>query len=912
MRAGSASPRVGQLLQRRGLRAPGAAAGAPAARQLHLVEQDLAQHLRAAEVERAPGQLVDVGLGRGHALAEIGGEAAQLLLVHLDPGVLHVGQHGDQPALHPLVQRGGARVRQPGAQRVAQAQDAVGRLPHMRRRPVGRHLRQRQPGPAGAGHRVERAHGMAQVQPRQVLQRVAVGAGVLRVGQQHRVVHRRRAREPGAGQRAQPGLGIVHHRQHRRVRSSGVHRRRNLRHRELAGPAGPGPPDGRAARSRPDPAPPPGPARPGRPRPTPGAPPACRPAAPPPAAPPALGCRRPRRRARTAAASSGGGAAARPPPPGRPGPAGSRWSGTPWRAARRTARAVRLAADQLLQRLRHRRVVPQHDQLAGQAGLVGMGDQQLAPLGRLHGRGGGQHALQVAELGQQLAGGLRADAGHAGDVVHAVAHQRQQVGHLLRAAAELLAHLVRADRLLLDRVLHDHAGADQLHQVLVGGHDRDLAARLHRSLGVGGDQVVRLPVRQLDGGHVEGGRRVPHQGELRHQLGRRRRALRLVGVVDAVAEGVPPGVEDHRQVGADMVLQQPRQHVGEAEHGVDRRAVRPGHRRQRVEGAEDEPRAVHQDQVQRPAAARPRSVPGARRAPGFSTNTREQYGQNVCSCTMRSHTRGWPSPAMPPSQAITRSSTWMVSGSPDRHPGRRLWRGRAERHGNLDWWGARGDDSHARHEFNHARRRPRSAAPARRLRRPAAALRHAGAAAGHPPGAGRGVHPAGRHPPARPRLAAAGRPGADRGHPRAARLQRQPGPVGAAGPGVRRRRHRGLRARPARLRRHRRPRHLGRRAAAGGRRGRHGARPAPPLPVHAAVRDGREHGRRRGAGPGCPARPAADRRHDHAVPRRLGPCGAGLRAGQRALGRQHRGARLPHQGRGRAACACTPATTARR
>ena len=56
-------------------------------------------------------------------------------------------------------------------------------------------------------------------------------------------------------------------------------------------------------------------------------------------------------------------------------------------------------------------------------------------------------------------------------------------------------------------------------------------------------------------------------------------------------------------------------------------------------------------------------------APGFSTNTREQYGQKVCSCTMRSHTRGWPSPALPPSQATTRSSTWMTSRSPRGIPG---------------------------------------------------------------------------------------------------------------------------------------------------------------------------------------------------------------------------------------------------
>ena len=48
---------------------------------------------------------------------------------------------------------------------------------------------------------------------------------------------------------------------------------------------------------------------------------------------------------------------------------------------------------------------------------------------------------------------------------------------------------------------------------------------------------------------------------------------------------------------ASVSGQQLRQHVGEAEDGVDRRAVRARQRRQRVIGAEDEARAVDQEQV---------------------------------------------------------------------------------------------------------------------------------------------------------------------------------------------------------------------------------------------------------------------------------------------------------------------------
>jgi hypothetical protein len=51
---------------------------------------------------------------------------------------------------------------------------------------------------------------------------------------------------------------------------------------------------------------------------------------------------------------------------------------------------------------------------------------------------------------------------------------------------------------------------------------------------------------------------------------------------------------------AAMIGEEARQHLGEAEDGIHRRAIRPGHRRQGVEGAEDVAGAVDQDEVLRP------------------------------------------------------------------------------------------------------------------------------------------------------------------------------------------------------------------------------------------------------------------------------------------------------------------------
>jgi len=186
------------------------------------------------------------------------------------------------------------------------------------------------------------------------------------------------------------------------------------------------------------------------------------------------------------------------------------------------------------------------------------------------------------------AGGRGADAGHAGDIVHRVAHQGLQLDQLARRNAPFLHHLGRPDRLLLHRVQHGDAGPDELHQVLVRGDDRGAVPHGLGGQRIGGDQIVRFPVGQLDGGDAEGGGGIAHQGELRAQFLGRLRALGLVALVQAVAERVPAGVEYHGKVIFGMVFQQPDEHVGEAEHGVHGGAVRPSHRGQGVKGTKNE------------------------------------------------------------------------------------------------------------------------------------------------------------------------------------------------------------------------------------------------------------------------------------------------------------------------------------
>ena len=188
---------------------------------------------------------------------------------------------------------------------------------------------------------------------------------------------------------------------------------------------------------------------------------------------------------------------------------------------------VRLLHHQRIQRQRQRRIGAQCHQFAGNPCLIRVLDQRIAAFRGLHRRRGGQHRFQIAKFADQLRRTLRANARHARNVVGRIADQRLHLDHLVRRDAELFHHLGGTDRLLLQRIHHDHAGPDQLHQVLVGRHDRGPPALVLGRLGIGGDQIVGLPVRQFDGGNAECFGRLAGQDELRDQFLRRRRAIAL-------------------------------------------------------------------------------------------------------------------------------------------------------------------------------------------------------------------------------------------------------------------------------------------------------------------------------------------------------------------------------------------------
>ena len=234
--------------------------------------------------------------------------------------------------------------------------------------------------------------------------------------------------------------------------------------------------------------------------------------------------------------------------------------------------------------------------------LAGMLDQCLAALGLLDLARAQQQVFEIAVFGDQLGGGLDANARHSRHVIDTVPGQRLHIDHLVRHDAEFLEHLVWPDALLLHRVQHIDAVADQLHQVLVGADDQHCRARLARQPGIGGDEIVRLVIRLLDTGNAEGAHRLADQRELRPQVGWRLGPLRLVLVVESIAECGGGMVHDNRQMGRlfprHAFAHQFPHHVAEARHRADRQPVGlAGERRQRVIGAENIGRAIDKKEV---------------------------------------------------------------------------------------------------------------------------------------------------------------------------------------------------------------------------------------------------------------------------------------------------------------------------
>ena len=231
-------------------------------------------------------------------------------------------------------------------------------------------------------------------------------------------------------------------------------------------------------------------------------------------------------------------------------------------------------------------------------------DQVFAQLAGFHRLGAVERGGQIAIFLDQLGRGLRPDAAHAGNIVDAVPHQCEHIADEVGRDAELFVHRVQPHADIFHRVEHVDMRraigrlADQLHQILVRRHDGDVPARAHCRFGIARDQVVGLIPLGFDARQRKGARRIADQRELRAQIFGRFGPVRLILVVDVVAERLAAMVQDDREVrrpvGVVQVLGELPEHRGVAIDRANRHALRVRQRRQAVIGAEDVAGAIDQ------------------------------------------------------------------------------------------------------------------------------------------------------------------------------------------------------------------------------------------------------------------------------------------------------------------------------
>ena len=225
-------------------------------------------------------------------------------------------------------------------------------------------------------------------------------------------------------------------------------------------------------------------------------------------------------------------------------------------------------------------------QLAARTRLVGVGQQRLAVLLLRNVGRALEQRVERAVGGNQIAGALFADAGHALHVVDRVAHQREHVHDLLRRDAELLFHAGGVvPRAFVARVEHADAVPHELKEVLVARDDRDAVGLGCRPLGDRADHIVGFVALVGENRDAERLAGAMDPRNLLGEIGRHGRAVGFVVGGELGAERRTGEIERRRDELRPLVVEQLAEHRDEPVHGVGGSSVGTGETADRVIGA---------------------------------------------------------------------------------------------------------------------------------------------------------------------------------------------------------------------------------------------------------------------------------------------------------------------------------------
>ena len=182
--------------------------------------------------------------------------------------------------------------------------------------------------------------------------------------------------------------------------------------------------------------------------------------------------------------------------------------------------------------------------------------------------------LQRSEFFEKRRRRLGSDPGDALDVVDGIARQGEIVGVAFGHDTEMRLDLVMAQAQVVGVVPVDVSLTHQLREVLVAGHERGRQSFGTQTGSQGADDVVGLVLATAEIGDTDVPTEFTAASELQLQVRRRRLAVRLVGGIDAVAEGgLEALVERDRDVARLRPFDQIAQEARETEQGMCRVAL---------------------------------------------------------------------------------------------------------------------------------------------------------------------------------------------------------------------------------------------------------------------------------------------------------------------------------------------------
>src|SRR5947209_10544182 len=206
---------LGQLFEHARGRRPRAGLRLAAARQLHLAKENIAELLRRSQIERLAGKDVNLGFEPRHLLRELAGEPRQDGTIDGDAAPLHARQRLDHGPLERVVDMRHALGGKPRFQDAPEPQRHGGIFGGIFRRLLDRHAGKADEGAARAGDLADLDRPVMQIFRCELVEAVAVAAGIEHVGHEHRVVDRREL-EPAFGEHEAIDFRIVHDLEHAR------------------------------------------------------------------------------------------------------------------------------------------------------------------------------------------------------------------------------------------------------------------------------------------------------------------------------------------------------------------------------------------------------------------------------------------------------------------------------------------------------------------------------------------------------------------------------------------------------------------------------------------------------------------------------------------------------------------------